>query len=502
MIQKQGTGTGFEGLVRYVFDSTKAGHEEARLFDTNLRGPGPADFARELEAAAARSARIVYPAWHIILSFPEGERAALDTWSARRIPRDFLALMDVPTDGSGNPRLPYLAVRHREGLHLVVCRVPPRGNAFSVFQSHRQGVTAARVLGERLGLGRVDPGPDLPMPRLTRGELEQAERLVAAGGPPPPKFLIAARIRRALAPGTTSPEDYREALARLGVELAWRRDEAGTITGSTYALPGYRGPLQSRLAGRTLGGAYSWARVAAYLEHGCAPGAIRALARGDPYPEAGMAAPGADAREMRGIRAATRGTEDEGGIDGRGRRARTGDGSGDRRGVGGGPGADAPAGAGTPGRDGRGGLADPAGAAMVPLGGLPAGGGDETTRGPGDTGASGAAAGGDRGEVIRRMAERLAIGALLRRDGGTAEASIRAGFLRLAPGEGDGEAVVARALLFLEDRDWAARIRQGETRLGERQDGFPGTAATDANEPRRPGREGPARDGHGRGRGR
>jgi len=102
-------------------------------------------------------------------------------------------------------------------------------------------VAAARILGERLGLGRVETGHDLSPPRLSRGELEWAERLVAAGGEPPPKFLIAARIRRALAPGTTTPEDYREALARLGVELVWRRDDAGAIAGSTYALPGYRG---------------------------------------------------------------------------------------------------------------------------------------------------------------------------------------------------------------------------------------------------------------------
>ena len=100
-------------------------------------------------------------------------------------------------------------------------------------------------------------------------------------------------------------EEHRDALARLGMGLAWCRDEAGTIAGSTYALPGYRGPMQSRLSGRTLGGAYSWARVAAYLEHGCAPGAIRALARGEPYPDAGRAAPGVRAPGTVGTQDAT-----------------------------------------------------------------------------------------------------------------------------------------------------------------------------------------------------
>ena len=62
------------------------------------------------------------------------------------------------------------------------------------------------------------------------------------------------------------------------MELTWRRDEAGAIAGSTYALPDYRRPMQSRLTGRALGGAYSSACVAAYLEPGCAPEALRALA--------------------------------------------------------------------------------------------------------------------------------------------------------------------------------------------------------------------------------
>jgi len=60
------------------------------------------------------------------------------------------------------------------------------------------------------------------------------------------------------------------------------------------------------------------------------------------------------------------------------------------------------------------------------------------------------------------LAERLAIGALLRRDRGTAEASIRAGFARLAPEGGDVDAVVARALLFLADEEWAARMRRAD----------------------------------------
>ena len=100
-------------------------------------------------------------------------------------------------------------------------------------------------------------------------------------------------------------EEHRDALARLGMGLAWCRDEAGTIAGSTYALPGYRGPMQSRPTGRALGGACSWARVAAYLEHGCAPGAIRALARGEPYPDAGMAVPGVRAPRTAGTQDAT-----------------------------------------------------------------------------------------------------------------------------------------------------------------------------------------------------
>ena len=482
MIQKQELHETFGNLIRYVLDPRPDAHAGARLFDTNLRGPGPADYARELEAAAARSVRVVYPALHLILAFPEEERKILDTLRARRIPNDFLALMDAPTDSAGRVTLPYLAVRHREGLHLVVCRVPPRGDAFDVFRSHRRGVRAARVLGERLGLGRVDPGPDLPLPRLSRAELEWAEREVAAGGEPPPKFLIAARIRRALVPGTRDPEDYREALARLGVELAWRRDEAGAIAGSTYAIPGYRGPMQSRLSGRTLGGAYSWARVAAYLEHGCAPGAIRALARGDPYPEAG--ADGSGARAPRGTGIA-RGTANLPGPGQEGRREDR-DGQGNQGGAGQGHGGGAgvrpdggdvtagDAGVGLRGRRGR--LAD--------------GGGHEE----------------EQGRAVARLAERLAIGALLRRDRGTAEASIRAGFARLAPEGGDVDAVVARALLFLEDRAWVAGIRRREASMGGPPIPAPSTShapapEVDGDERQRSGRDSPARERRGRGRG-
>ena len=104
------------------------------------------------------------------------------------------------------------------------------------------------------------------------------------------------------------------------------------------------------------------------------------------------------------------------------------------------------------------------------------------------------------------MAERLAIGALLRRDGGTAEASIRAGFLRLAPEGGDVDAVVARALLFLEDRAWVAGIRRREASMGGPPIPAPSTShapapEVDGDERQRSGRDGPARERRGRGRG-
>lgn len=156
MIQKQRTGKGFRGVLRYCLDqSRELGHEGARIVDTDLAGRDAAELARELEAIAAQNPRVQKPVYHVSLRLAPGERLDDDRW--REISRQYLARM-------GFGERSYVVIAHPGArhdpeaghVHIIANRVPADGGrAWKGSHNYYVSERVVRELEREHGLERA-----------------------------------------------------------------------------------------------------------------------------------------------------------------------------------------------------------------------------------------------------------------------------------------------------------------------------------------------------------
>jgi len=255
MIQNQTVGARVGPILAYALDRRRPGHAAAAIVASNLPGPDGAAYASQLEAVAMRRPGIARPAWHISISFAPSERGWLDTREAEALAPRMMAEL-------GAAGVPWVAIRHDEGLHIVAVAVTFRGGRIDMWRSHLRGVEAARRLDAEFGLEGANPGRDEVRPRLSRGELELAERRAAEGLGPPPKLILAAMINRAVAASDGTREDFERHLLGTGVRACWARAaRGGRVVGGRYELLDTHGAMIAHMSGGAIGHAWAWPQL-------------------------------------------------------------------------------------------------------------------------------------------------------------------------------------------------------------------------------------------------
>jgi hypothetical protein len=128
VIQKQRTGKGFAGILRYCLDqSRELGHAGAHIIDTDLAGRDADELARELEAVAGLRPRVEKPVYHVSLRLAPGERLDDERW--RAIARAYLDGMGFGED-RGYVVIAHPGAKHdpQAGhVHIIANRVPYDG---------------------------------------------------------------------------------------------------------------------------------------------------------------------------------------------------------------------------------------------------------------------------------------------------------------------------------------------------------------------------------------
>jgi len=262
LIVKQHFGADFAALLAYALDPERDGHAEARIFESNVGHQDPKVILSNLEALAARRPRVSKPVWHVILALAPAERAQLDAPGARGLPAAFFAAMGIS-------RIPYVAVRHAEGLHIIASKVGSDGRPINLWRSIQRGAAAARRIAPAFGLSAPGPAGPCPRPALTRGEMALALRVAREQDLPPPKYVLAAAITLALEPGTASPAAFAANLDRLGVAVTFHTTAQHAINGARYTLRHSPGPMAASLTGARIGQGYTWTNLARALAGEC-----------------------------------------------------------------------------------------------------------------------------------------------------------------------------------------------------------------------------------------
>jgi hypothetical protein len=270
LLKTAGFGTSFRDAMHYLLDRAREGHEDAAILATNM-GPAsnPDHVIAMLEWMARQRSRIQKPVWHLIVVLREQERSVLDTARGQLLPSAVLDALQIANTG-------WVAVRHAEGLHILVCVVDRDGHRIATWRTPECLRDANRTVTRAFDLhAPAMPGP-FPPPILSRAELEMANRDALRSGEGAPRIQLATRIVLALDPGTESPEAFAGNLARLGVDVSFHRNRHGAIDGARYSLTAYQGSMQASYAGGSINRGYAWRHIARAIEGACMDAPIRA----------------------------------------------------------------------------------------------------------------------------------------------------------------------------------------------------------------------------------
>ena len=219
----------FGRVVGYAMKPTKG----PELVGGNLSATDPEGMIAEFGQLAGLNTRCKKPVAHLAFSLKTGEALSPGQWAtfAQQVADDygfeqFVAVKHYDTDC--------------EHIHLIGNRIKLDGKAVSTSNDrHRMRQLCQRA---EVDLGLQQTATRSHQVRLNKDELEKADRLYHEGKaahPVPDKLLVAERIR-ACAYRANSTGDFIALCHQQGVEVRWRRNRSGTVTGVSFAAEGIK----------------------------------------------------------------------------------------------------------------------------------------------------------------------------------------------------------------------------------------------------------------------
>lgn len=212
----------FGNVLAYDFKASK--HPE--LVYSNLNSADVSGMTNEMETVARRSKRVEKPCAHFCFSLTPGEVLSPHQWADffAAVVEEFCCLQAVGVVHHDTPQV---------NAHLVMNRVKTDGKAWSTSNDRKRLRALCTKFEKQFGL-RILPDKSTA-PRISKTELEKADRLYRQGKSPTPipaRMELGETVRAVLAV-SHNPEDFTQKLSQHGITVRWRM-ENDVITGSSY----------------------------------------------------------------------------------------------------------------------------------------------------------------------------------------------------------------------------------------------------------------------------
>lgn len=254
-MRKVSRGTGFRGVLDYVFNREPSAESPGKLAGGNMSGLNPRELASEFGAVRRLRSDIEKPVWHQALRLPEGERIDSGLWQS--ICDRYLTLMGF-SDGYQRVYIEHTdsAGQH---VHIVANRIGIDGSVFLGRNENLKSTKVVAQLEEEFGLkitksadldlatGKTSM-PDKKVP--TKGEIEKAVRT----GQEPPRQKLQRLVDTAKT-GQPNPVEFCERLAAAGVEVRANIASTGKLSGFSFLMDGVA------FKASQLGDQYKWSRL-------------------------------------------------------------------------------------------------------------------------------------------------------------------------------------------------------------------------------------------------
>ena len=213
----------FGYVLAYDFKPSK----RPEVVFSTLNSEDVSGMTAEMESVAKRSRRVEKPCAHFCFSLAPDETLTAQQWADffAVVVEEFGALQAVGVTHADTPQV---------NAHLVMNRVRADGKAWSTSNDRQRLRSICGQFERKFGLHVLPQKSDAP--RISKTELEKADRLFRQGKAPTPipaRMELGEVVRATLAVART-PEDFTEKLAEHGITVRWRI-ESGVITGSSFA---------------------------------------------------------------------------------------------------------------------------------------------------------------------------------------------------------------------------------------------------------------------------
>ncbi len=256
MIGKTTKGSGFGGLLRYVFEK-----EKARYIGGNMAGTTPEELTSEFRAIAKRNSKVQIPVAHI--SFSPSPSEHLDDLQALEFAQAYMDKIGFGENQwvlAGHNDTKTSNGQERPHFHIIANRVRMTdAKVVTAWRDWRRSEVALRELEEEFNLVKVQPSweidkgaPSTGQHRRYKREKEKYESLERDLPPEyPVKVQLQKIIDRATASGSTIPT-LIEQLQDAGVEVKVGFTRTGKVKGISYQLD------KVAFSGTHLGTAYTF----------------------------------------------------------------------------------------------------------------------------------------------------------------------------------------------------------------------------------------------------
>lgn len=240
MIGKTTKGSGFGGLLRYVFEK-----EKARYIGGNMAGTTPEELTSEFRAIAKRNSKVQIPVAHI--SFSPSPSEHLDDLQALEFAQAYMDKIGFGENQwvlAGHNDTKTSNGQERPHFHIIANRVRMTdAKVVTAWRDWRRSEVALRELEEEFNLVKVQPSWEIdkgaPSTGQQRRYKREKEKYEALERDLPPEYPVKVQLQKIIDRATASCPTIPTLIEQLqdaGVEVKIGFTRTGKVKGISYQL--------------------------------------------------------------------------------------------------------------------------------------------------------------------------------------------------------------------------------------------------------------------------
>jgi len=226
-------GTGFRGVLDYVFKRDSATKEPGRLLGGNMSGSDPSTLASEFSVTRKLRYEVKKPVWHSSLRLPLGDTLTDEAWT--RIADDYMSQLGF----SDSHMRCYVLHDDAEGqhIHIVASRIGLNGSLYTGQNENLESTRIVEILEKTHGLTITKGRDDASMPSRRPPKKTELEKAIRTGQAPA-RVVLQLTLDEVLQAKSLSASAFVERLQAADIHVKPALATTGRLSGFSFSADG------------------------------------------------------------------------------------------------------------------------------------------------------------------------------------------------------------------------------------------------------------------------